>query len=544
MNLLLVDDEVHWLEGLSETIPWETVGIELVYKAQNGVEALRLLEQYPIEIVLTDVLMPEMSGIQLIERIRQTWSGTKCIILSGYAEFEYAQQALAQQATDYLLKPARDEVVIDAVRRAVNQWKEEWEQIASTERAVTALREHLPLLKGHLLEGLLTGGAMSPSEWEKKRDWYGLRIDRGSPYCLMMVRMEGRLAEVGVNDRSLYDYSIFNLADEIFARHFSLWCCRDKYGYLVFVATPAAAEATQGQPGTAKLLLEQCAIRLQRNVGYSLRSTISVLMSGWSVFPYGLASHYQAVLNTFRQQVGSEQEAFMGVAGETAAPEVKRLMRLYEPPRVVHLLEAGRWTELTDKLNEVFRELEESFANSQEHVLEAGHEIVGALLALAHKNGQRLSEWVSRDYDKLADGTVYRSIRELRQWTETAVAAMRADIEEERLHTRSGIVQKLQRFIEAHVAEDLSLQAMADHVYLHPTHLSKLYKAETGEMLSAFLYRYRMEKAAHLLSGSEEKIYRIGEQVGYPNAAYFIKVFKKTFGLTPQEYRDANPPTK
>ncbi|UUZ83326.1 helix-turn-helix domain-containing protein [Paenibacillus sp. P26] len=96
----------------------------------------------------------------------------------------------------------------------------------------------------------------------------------------------------------------------------------------------------------------------------------------------------------------------------------------------------------------------------------------------------------------------------------------------------------MQQFIEQHLAEDVSLQAISGHVYLHPVYLSKIYKLETGENLSDYVYRVRMDKATHLLLHSRDKIYEIAARVGYQRAHSFINVFKKHTGLTPQEYRD------
>jgi two-component system response regulator YesN len=543
VNVLLVDDEIHWLEGLSETIPWESLGIDQVFKAQNGFEALLQLGLNPIDIVVTDVLMPEMTGIELIEQIRTTWGRIKCIVLSGYAEFDYAQMALSHHAFDYLLKPVRDEVLIEAVSRAVSQLKEEWELIANTEQTAATLRENLPLLKGNLLEGLLAGQSLSKLDWDRKKEGYHLNFDFGTAYSLMMIRLEGRFIQLNDTDISLIEYSVINIAEEIFDLHFSLWHCRDKYGYLVFVVMPHSY-GLESNSNSYKQLLRQCAMRLQRLVNVYLKGTVSVLLSEWGTFPENLGLYYHSVLNTFRQLVGEGQEAFVGVANDTVLPQPKRMVCMYEPPRIVHLLEAGRWTELVEKLEALFEELNESFSDSQEHVMEAGYEIAGAFFYMAHKKGQRLSVWIGTDYEKLANGTLFRSIRELRQWSYHVIETMKKDIEKEMMYTRSDVIHKLHRYVETHLADDLSLQALADQVYLHPTHLSKLYKSETGEVLSSYLHRYRMEKAAHLLSGSEEKIYRIGGTVGYPHAAYFIKVFKKYFGLTPQEYRDGKRLTK
>src|SRR5690606_30040058 len=103
--------------------------------------------------------------------------------------------------------------------------------------------------------------------------------------------------------------------------------------------------------------------------------------------------------------------------------------------------------------------------------------------------------------------------------------------------SRSGIIQKVQDYAAQHLA-GASLQSIADHVYLNASYLSKVYKLETGEGISEYLSRLRMEAAAHMLRNTSEKIYEISTRVGYNKTSYFIKVFKERYGVTPQEYRD------
>ena len=108
MQMIIVDDEAHWVDNLSMNKPWHTLGIEQVHKAYSAQEALRILETHPIDIVLSDVLMPEMTGIELIGKIRERDKQIKCIVLSGHSDFEYTKEALRHQAVDYLLKPPTD----------------------------------------------------------------------------------------------------------------------------------------------------------------------------------------------------------------------------------------------------------------------------------------------------------------------------------------------------------------------------------------------------------------------------------------------------
>src|SRR5690606_24992553 len=110
-RILIVDDEPSVVDAISQTMPWQELDVEEVFTAYSAREALRIIEHQFIDIVLTDIRMPGMDGIELIHTIRSYSNRVQFILLTGYAEFEYAQQALRMQAADYLLKPVRDEAL-------------------------------------------------------------------------------------------------------------------------------------------------------------------------------------------------------------------------------------------------------------------------------------------------------------------------------------------------------------------------------------------------------------------------------------------------
>ena len=120
-QLLLVDDERSIVDSLSITIPWEKVGVLKTFKAYSAYEALEILAENSIDIVITDIRMPGMSGIELIAEIHTRWKRVKCVLLSGYDDFSYAQQAIRYGTSDYLLKPVKDEDLMDAVKEIVKQ---------------------------------------------------------------------------------------------------------------------------------------------------------------------------------------------------------------------------------------------------------------------------------------------------------------------------------------------------------------------------------------------------------------------------------------
>src|SRR5690606_25185042 len=118
-QLLLVDDEHSIVDSLSLTISWGKVGVTNIFKAYSAYEALDILKKNSIDIVITDIRMPGMSGIELIEEINKNWKHIKCVLLSGFDDFSYAQQAIKFGASDYLLKPVKDEELMNTVKQQV-----------------------------------------------------------------------------------------------------------------------------------------------------------------------------------------------------------------------------------------------------------------------------------------------------------------------------------------------------------------------------------------------------------------------------------------
>ncbi|GGI47024.1 DNA-binding response regulator [Paenibacillus marchantiophytorum] len=534
MQMIIVDDEAHWVENLSMNKPWHTLGIEQVHKAYSAHEALQILETHPIDIVISDILMPEMTGIELIERIRKFDKKIKCIILSGHSDFEFTQEAVRNKAVDYLLKPPTDNELFGAVRAAIDQLTNEWESVSSYERTQFTLRENLPLLRGQLLLDALRGHRMPAEEWSRKLENYGLPFHDGD-CALMLVRMEEEFGQYKNNGQQLMEYAIINMAEEIFGEYTEVWGVKEELGYLAFLFQLKGDHSDAGK----ETILEKLAIQLQYKVKQFLKGSLSIVMTEWFHFPDKLSDHYRQASAYFRQIVGDEREFIMRV-GDLEQNVTKGILEaIHIPPTLINLLEVGRWDAAEDKLVNVFAELDERWAESWEHCMEAGYIIASSFTHLAHRNGYTLAKLLGSEIDLLQSGEAFSSISKLRKWSLGALDKFKESTSNEVKDNRSLYVQKVQDFAEKNLHLDVSLRALADHVNLHPTHLSKIYKIETGQGISDYMSSLRMERACHLLRTTDKKVYEISMDVGYLDPAYFIKVFKRQFGLTPQEFRDS-----
>lgn len=537
-QLLIVDDQPDLVEDLAHNLPWKTVGIDNVHQAYSGQDAIAIMNETPIDLVITDIHMPGLSGLELIEQIRGTWTNVRCILLTGYNDFEYAKRALQQQATDYLLKPAEDEELLEAVKKAVTELEQHWSAVTSQHKTLTSLKENLPVLRQHLLASLLQGqGFHDGGELERKLEMFQLPYDLGAPCCIMLLRMEDYFYEQSERDTSLLEFAVCNIAVEIFSDEYSLWHLKDEHGYLVFlIARKRRLADAAGEP----LQLQQVEVKaaqLQHYVGLYLKGTISLVLSKQAVFPADLYDTYERCLFSFRQRIGSDRGFMFSLAEESDQGEANSLTQIYNPPLLHHLLEAGQWEAITDKLNSAFEELEHKWGDSHEHVLETYFNIASSLSFSIHKNKLWMADIMKDNFNQLLGGPHFHTIKQLRAWTEDVLDAYRSQMSSKNRDSRSGIVQKVQEYVSNNL-EDASLQTIAANVYLNPSYLSKVYKLETGEGISDYLSRLKMEKAAHLLRSSNEKIYEIAAKIGYLKTSYFIKVFKDCYGITPQEFRD------
>ncbi|MBW4082278.1 response regulator [Paenibacillus sp. S150] len=541
-QLLIVDDQTAIADDLAYMLDWQEIGIGTVHKAYSGKEALDLLYEHSIDVVVTDIRMPGMSGLELIAEIRSRWKHIKCILLTGYADFEYTQQALRLHSSNYLLKPVEDEELMEAVRRALGELEQEWQDIASLQKAACTLREQLPKLREYLLLDLLSGKqSTAPGPLGSKLAMYEIGMAYGAACRLLLVRIDDTKDIHNPAGGALIEYALANMTSELFGERMRLWHCMDANGFIVCVLSPGqpSGDGAGGAETEEELngWIETQAFQLQQAAKSYLQAGISVLTSKGGLFPGELSFMYQSSLAGFRHFIGNDTELFVSLAQAPERGETQALGELYRTPTLGTLLEMGQWEAAEDKVGAIFRELEEDWPDSQEHILETYFSIASSIASLIHRTKKWLADTLGDDFFTVAGGRPLQTVSQLRSWTERVIAAYRHAVSNMDRDSRSSIIRRVQEFITQNLSA-ASLQTISSSVYLNPSYLSKIYKLETGEGISEYILRIRMEQAKILLSQAPDKIYEISVMLGYQKSSYFIQLFKKHYGMTPQEYRN------
>nr|WP_154893867.1 response regulator [Paenibacillus xylanexedens] len=443
MRLLIVDDGHYVLEYMKHLLDWRSFGIDQIETTTNSIEAREWLNQHHIDILITDIRMPEVSGIDLLQHIHQKNLLTKVIILSGYSQFEYAQQGIRLGALDYLLKPVDKDDVEKAMSKAIKNIKKSnpsppisWEKFDGM---------------GYLLS-LLGGNETLRKEFEVYRDFLGkhqfccLRLEHYTP---------AEVAEVKCMVGSNGDRFIWSTGTQ-----------------LVALVPQEAAEIL-----TSKLHH----LILSRPFSLSDRNETRHLF-----YEFFLDEHVQP-------------------------GDFDRTFNL--PPS------CGEW-ELAGNIMKSY----DRISLRKEKILFLMETIVYVYLVDKERSTSETADWIFhrlRNPDELWP-TLMETVSEIRNNKEMSIQT---------------IVGKVQKYIEDHIAHGLSLDELGKVAHLHPVYLSKLFKQETGENVSNYISRKRLDKAARLLLDSELRIADISQMVGYKKNQYFIQLFKEEFGVTPYQYR-------
>ncbi len=271
-SLLLVDDELLILDGLYNNIDWEESGFSNVYRASSAEAALEIMRKYRIDVVVTDISMPGMDGIDMCRHIKESWPLCRVIFLSGYRDFDYARRAVEMGVYQYLVKPVRYEDIQDTVKGALAELESAMEQSDLLSKAREKMESMGELLKERFLNGWLVQGLLDPVSDTEQARAAGLNLDRNAFGFAMLMELESSGA---VLHSGVWYLALQELAERYFSGYDQMICLPTSEKRLLLVMICADVQRAQ-------TLREQSANRLdafQFSVDKSLGQSLSIYLS-------------------------------------------------------------------------------------------------------------------------------------------------------------------------------------------------------------------------------------------------------------------------
>ncbi|WP_167859257.1 response regulator transcription factor [Paenibacillus cymbidii] len=547
-RMMIVDDEPIAADYLAAQLK-ELPQLKLTYTvAYSGVEALEKLETDPIDILLTDIRMPGMNGMELADHVLARWPRCRVIFLTGYDDFAYAQTAIRKGGVDYVLKTEGDESIVRAIEKAADAIASELNHDHILRSARQQIRLALPIMRRDYMVELLHGEAASAEARRSRFAELEVPLDPQLPPLAAVGRVDewGSFAQGA--DKPLLLYALDNIAAEYFAgkaRFLPLQIDRARF---VWLLQPLAEGGEQAQR-----LLEGGAEFVQSAAKRLLKVTLSLSVGGSPAAWEELAPRVEALkLQLSSGGIGRGKEMLLiEPPGDPAAAPPQSSKRFFAENdlranmRKLDLFEAH----LDNGEAEAFAGLFDDLFAAGAGLLQGSGGKLLAMELFAHLSAFFLAYWNKRKLlDKLGPLLTPEALADWQAGDDAAGALGRfrefgmalAAYNGRRQNERTNdIIGRIHQYVQQYLHEELSLTRLSELVHLSPPYLSRVYKQMTGQGLLEYITQTRINKARLLLKTTDRKIQDIAAMIGLDSAPYFTRLFKKETGYTPQEYRES-----
>ncbi len=530
MKIFLVEDEFVVREGIKNNIDWEGAGYEFCGEASDGELAFPMIQKLKPDIVVTDIKMPFMDGLELSKLIKKECPQIEIIILSGYEEFEYAKEGIKIGVAEYLTKPISGEDLlkeINSVAARIEERQKEAQIRAMFEREMeensrvdkTALFMHLAKGDLSVTELLEQAGTL---DMDISALWYNVVL-----FSMISVNHEQKeySGSVVEAEKALIDYALQNGI---------LVFDRDLEGKAMLLKSDSYDELIDKQKKLIDVITDTAKsyeqIRYFGGIGTPVNRLRSIPES------FESASHAYAhryLVSDSRIMYGDdirpakEEKSEDFVISEVNPKQIDR-------NKIKEFIKIGDDDETSYFTDEFFNEIGDSALSSGIFRQYLAMDAYFCIAEFAEEMGK------SRDVVESVDITagMLKDVDSTKEYVKKLLHQA-IGIRDSSANNRYGdVVDDVRKYIEENYSdEDLSLNTTASFVNLSPNHLSTVFSQQTGQTFIKYLTDYRMMKAKELLKCSGKRSSEISLEVGYKDPHYFSYLFKKTQGMTPTNYR-------
>jgi two-component system, response regulator YesN len=530
-TILIVDDNVYDREGVRDLVDWESLNIQIVGMAVNGDDGFRKAIELKPDIILTDVAMPLMNGIQMTHKIKEELPKTFFIFMSCFDEFDYVKSAINLDVSSYVLKPIELDELIRTLQKIIQTKREENNQLVLMEELRTKVQMSIPLLKGQFMRELLHGSKQIGTNIQEKMNY--LDIPNQGTFIIIIIQIDQfdeLYGNAPVEDRYITIYHVKKIVEETILK------C--EVGYTFVEDTSNLCCIISGEWLNREQILDDvidacsaCHVRVQEDLGNQITIGISNFSNDISDLPQLYESANYAVKSKFYRE-GNKTI----LATELKTHDDGYNYNFGELKNDIGLmLEKGDPIEILEKLDHYFNEgasHNEIFAKS------LSYSIINAIqihLAERNENLSRIFDDETILWNKLVK---FETILDIKQWMTNIIVAVHSYLDSRHTKRYKSIVEDIQKVIERDYATIQNVENIVESLYISASYGNHLFRQQTGKTIFEYLISVRMESAKKMLEDPYCKVYMIAEAVGYISTSYFGATFKGYTGLTPKQYRD------
>lgn len=504
-TVMLVDDEPAILNSLLKAIPWREYGFDRVCTASDGKEALQLLEKNAFDLLITDIRMPNMDGLELLRNVHRRHTNTRFVILSAYDEFEYVLEALHMGAENYLLKPINTAELSATIEKALDNIQK------SRKNRIDPVSSE-DIFSQNLLSRWISGDLYGP-ELSERANIAGINIFSRT-YCVVIAR------ELSGNGLSK---TFGTQMAEVLSASYDCYHFTDSNGSHVFIL------------GGNDVIPIEVKNLIQSVPGEFSKSASFIAIGTKALGSAEVCASYRSANDIIRFRMLFSHNTVV-ISEEVQKPGFNKLVLNYV--EFCRILREGSGEEVQSAVQELMGRI---LGHTSDSIPATKALVIELLLHVTRETekclmpGQELPLSMQNLFHHLDFIT---TSTELSDWVGAVISDARRAIQGKDQNI-SPIVKRTIQYVEKHFDQPLSIKTLSDIMGANSSYLGYLFKKETGLYFSNYINQIRIQASESLLLDTDMNIQDIAIKVGYSEVSYFIQIFNKTHGVSPAKFRQS-----
>lgn len=529
LKVLLVEDEPYTRQGIAALIDWEAEGYYIAGEASNGHSAIELLKQNQYDLIISDIKMPEMDGIEFITYVKDNkLSKARFVILSGYYDFQYAKTAIRYGCCDYILKPIQKDELLIAIRKIMDEYqKEAGGEKNKKDHEKAYLDGHLMAIIWGKYDSLNLKYVKEKMQLSNKTAYVHCEISLNDKEFLKLSEDERR-----GHQRRLYNYTcllLIKYANHIiydFMKHIEC------YDIGIIYSTSMAQDKNLSKEEWLKWLLQE----LTERVGYEIVACMGSIVNGINT----IADSYReaVMIRSFKFNKKNDLRGAWICKKEPVSKcyiedDYKRQL-----DELIHVIEINDKLKMKDEANALYRGMIKRDMDP-EMVDRNIQYLLFRLIGLAYKqeadiNQEEIMQYIRESvfYSESDHGNGLKFQQFIEEYSDYLTQL--------RINSTKGTINLIEAQIEENYAENLSLKALGEKYCINSVYLGQLFKKQYGCCFKDHLNNVRIRKAAEMLLHTDKRVCEIATDIGYKDLEYFINRFEEVYGATPTRFRKRN----
>lgn len=523
-KVLIVDDEPIVRKGIAKVVNWNQLGCEVIGEAGNGLVGMEMIRKYTPDIIIADINMPKLNGLDMIKETLDIVKHSKIIVLTGYRDFDYIQEAMRIGAFDYLLKPSKLDVLIKTIKRALLELKYTYKLNETKTKLINNFEKAKPVLKEKLLKDIIIKVVNLDDTVINELRTYDLSLKE---YYVILIEM-GMTKDI--YSRQIHKFGLYNTFEEVFKEHFIYESVDIGNNKVIFIVSSKEKDFKDQILSNLEEMMEL----MTKCFEISLTASMSTLGSDIYELPRKATECFDSIGYSYYLGEGS-----IILAEDFELDEHSDISELEAySNELLKYIKLGDKNNIKASIEEISNALK---YNTSYHCVDVNSFLIRIIYDIYNY------VLINKQLDEKSyglDGVILHEkvqaacrVEDLISIIKEFAHAVASDTNNLRKESLNNIISKAIHYIKSNYTKSITLNDISKHVNVSTYYLSRMFKKEIGKNFSEYLIEFRMNKAKEFLKNPEFKLYEIADMIGINDSHYFSRLFKKNFGITPTQYR-------